>query len=59
MLPNAAAAMNGFFLVKETDVTFDDLMWAVFSSNSADWIEYKTVFMEEMDKEEYQKQIKD
>lgn len=59
MLSNAAVAMNGFFLVKEPDVTFDDLMWAVFSSNSADWIDYKTVFMEEMDKEEYQKQIKD
>lgn len=47
MSDNAKGSMSGYFLVKNTDVSFHDLMWAVLSSNSADWIDYRTVFMKE------------
>jgi len=45
MADNAAVSMSGYFLVRDVDVSFHDLMWAVLSSNSADWIDYRTVFM--------------
>ena len=44
---NADIGENGFYLVNDKNLTYEQLMWSVMSSQSSDWIDYYTVFWEE------------
>ena len=43
---NAACEDHGFYLVNDASLTYEQLTWSVLSSNSNDWVDFQTVFME-------------
>lgn len=45
-MPNAKYTEHGFYLVNDKSVTYRQLMWSRLSSNSNDWIDFRTVFTE-------------
>lgn len=45
-MPNAKYTEHGFYLVNDKSLTYVQLMWSRLSSNSNDWIDFRTVFTE-------------
>lgn len=45
-MPNAKYMEHGFYLVNDKSLTYRQLMWSRLSSNSNDWIDFRTVFTE-------------
>lgn len=46
-MKNAAVGDHVFYLVNDKSLTYEQLQWSVFSSQSSDWIDYYTVFRED------------
>ena len=46
-MKNAAVGEHVFYLVNDESLTYEQLQWSVFSSQSSDWIDYYTVFRED------------
>ena len=46
-MKNAAVGEHVFYLVNDESLTYEQLQWSVFSSQSSDWTDYYTVFRED------------
>lgn len=43
-LNNAAVGADGYYLVHDETLTYQQLMWSLLSSNSKDWIDFQSVY---------------